>query len=315
MQFSVMNPKGPQAAPTGRNFRRLRRPLSDFAVIPRRPRRRHGAASAGPSGPGTRFRGVRVTRSAAAAFLLALAVSGRAQILNIEQERIRTDTTGWSGSARAAFDVSRNRESVVNLGAGAHLQFKTRSDLVLLLGDYGRVRAGGADFTNQGTVHFRYNRRLSERWTAEAFVQGQANRILGVRFRGLIGAGPRFRAVKSDRFRLYAAVLGMAESEEADPGGAVRRELRLSQYVSWTWAPSGSFRVVHTTYWQPRIDDPRDFRVSTQTDFIASVSSAVSLAVSAQAAADSRPPGGAVRDAYSVKNVLSVSLPAGRRGR
>jgi hypothetical protein len=85
--------------------------------------------------------------------------------------------------------------------------------------------------------------------------------------------------------------------------------------VSWTWAPSGAFRVVHTTYWQPRIDDPRDHRVSTQTDFIASVSSAISLAVSAQAAMDSRPPGGAVRDSYSVKNVLSVSLPAGRRGR
>ena len=257
----------------------------------------------------------RSRRAAIAALLLSFAAAGSAasQILNIEQERIQTDTTGWSGSARAAFDCSKNRESFFNVTGGVHLQFKTERDLFLLLGEYGLVRAGGADFTNQGIGHFRFNRRLSRRWTAEAFVQGQSNRILNVRFRGLAGAGPRFRAVKTERFRLYAAALGMFEYEESGPADAAAADIRVSQYLSWTWIPSDAFKVVHTTYWQPRLWDPADYRISSQTDFISRVTRTLSLAVSGQIATDSRPAAGAVRTVYSVRNILSFALPVRRR--
>jgi hypothetical protein len=230
------------------------------------------------------------------------------QILNIEQERIRTDTTGLSGNARVSFDLVQNQKQAFTFNGRAHLQFKTPRDLVLLLGDCSLIRAGGSDFSNTGFAHLRFNRRLSRPFTVEAFVQAQSNRILEVRFRGLAGAGLRARALKSERFRLYAAALPMFEYEELEQVPFHHRDLRLSTYASWTWKASDWISVVHTVYVQPLFRDPADFRVASQADLVMHLSDAFSLALVVAYQTDSRPPPGVVRAVYSYRNVVSFDF-------
>jgi hypothetical protein len=240
--------------------------------------------------------------------LILLPVLSSSQVLNVEQERIQTDTTGWSGNARIAFDLAKSQKEIFNLNGRAHVQFKTERRLILLLGDYGLIRAGGDEFMNSGFGHMRFNQKIEPWLAAEAFVQGQANKILGVRFRGLAGAGPRFRIVRRERFRLYAAVLGMAEYEQLLTAPLTRRTFRMSDYVSWTAQFGGALKIVNTTYWQPVVEDPADFRIASQTDFVLRLSRRFSYSLSHQYSYDSEPPRSIVSTAYSVRNVLSFDF-------
>jgi hypothetical protein len=139
-------------------------------------------------------------------------------------------------------------------------------------------------------------------------VQGQSNRILAVRFRGLAGAGLRFRVLKSGRFRLYAAAAAMAEHEILEPDGAGRTCLRLSSYASWTWRPGPAATVVHTTYLQPLASVLRDFRVSSQTDLKFRVGAGLSAGLSYTWAYDTRPPAGVVRGTQALRHLLSYDF-------
>jgi hypothetical protein len=241
-----------------------------------------------------------------AAFILSASVC--AQVLNIEQERIHTDTTGWSGNGRASVDLVQNQQQSLSVGARTHLQHKSLRTLALLVTDYSLIRAGGSDFTNAGIAHLRFNRKLSERITAEAFVQAQSNKVLRVRFRGLAGAGLRAAVVKAERFRLYAAALPMLEVEELEGASSSVLDGRLSAYGSWTWKAADPVTVVQTTYFQPLFRDAGDFRISSQTDFVFRVSGRFSIVFSMNVASDSRPPAGVARDVYSVRNSFSLDF-------
>ncbi|MBN1895578.1 DUF481 domain-containing protein [bacterium] len=241
-------------------------------------------------------------------FFSILAGASSGQVLNIEQERIRTDTTGWSGNARVSFDIIKNQKQVLNLSGRFHVQFKTQRTLSLFLADYGFLRADRSDFSNSGFVHFRFNRKFRPWFTAEAFTQAQSNKILAVRFRGLLGAGPRFRIVAVESFRLYLAALPMFEHEELETAGIIADQFRLSSYASWTWKLSDIVTLVQTTYFQPRIDDPADFRTASQTDFLMRISKRFSISLSFNNLHDTRPPEGVVRSVYSFKNVLLVDF-------
>jgi len=241
-------------------------------------------------------------------FFSMLAAACTGQVLNIEQERIRTDTTGWSGNARISFELVRNQKQVLNLNGRFHVQFKTLRTLSLFLADYGLLRADRSDFSNSGIGHIRFNYKIRPWLTAEAFAQVQSNKILGVRFRGLLGAGPRFRIVAMESFRLYAAALTMFEHEELETSGIISDHFRLSSYASWTWKLSEIVTLVQTTYFQPRVDEPADFRTASQADFMMRISRRFSISLSFNQLYDTRPPAGVVRSVYSIKNVISMDF-------
>ena len=112
------------------------------------------------------------------------------QVLNIEQQRIVTDTTGWSGTAGFSSSLTKNSSTLLSVNMKDHVQYKTDSALYLMFLDYGLTKSKESDFDNAGTLHFRYNYKIKPFLTFEAFTQGQFNKLLNVRFRWLTGAGP-----------------------------------------------------------------------------------------------------------------------------
>ncbi len=194
-----------------------------------------------------------------------------AQVINIEAERIKTDTTGWAGSAEADFSVYKNNYVVYNLGSDIHVQYKTKKSLFLLLNnisfvsvDYPNVE--DTPFENAGFQHFRYNYKITDRFVWEAFLQAQYNEPLGIDWRFLAGTGPRYKIIGSDKFRLYAAALYMYEKEKNPEFEDAVDVHRLSSYVSFTIAPNDKFNLVSTTYYQPALSDLSDYRISSTTN-------------------------------------------------
>jgi hypothetical protein len=188
------------------------------------------------------------------------------QIMNIEQERIKTDTTGWEGKAKLSFVYMKNDKELFSGGAYIHLQYKTKKSLFLLLTDYNVTKTSGEDFENAGVEHFRYNYKIKDWLTAEAFTQAQFNKLLKVKFRWLVGAGPRLKLVQTKPFRMYLGALYMFEYETLDDTNVYNKDHRLSSYLSFTLKLRDNLSIINTTYYQPKFSNFKDYRISSQTN-------------------------------------------------
>jgi hypothetical protein len=190
------------------------------------------------------------------------------QVVNIESKRMRSDTTGWSGSAEANFQLSKTTEEIFDVGGKLHFQYKGKNNLWLFLNEFRMIKGAGTEFVNSGFAHLRYNHKITKellRW--EAFVQFQYNKALEVGLRGLAGTGLRFKIYDSDKFRLYAGALYMFEYQESVDKSIIERNHRTSNYYSFT-IEIGKLEFSHTTYYQPNMKELEDYRISSQSDLL-----------------------------------------------
>lgn len=227
-----------------------------------------------------------------------------AQIMNIEQERIKTDTTGWEGSAKLSFEYMKNDKELFSGGADIHIQYKTPKSLFLLLTNYDITKSSGTDFENAGTAHFRYNYKIKDWLTTEAFTQAQFNKLLKVKFRWLLGAGPRVRLVKTKPFRMYVAALYMFEHEEIADTSIITNDHRLSSYVSFSLKIKDNLSLINTTYFQPRFNKFSDYRLSSQTDLKIGISKHFSFLLSYLYYLDTFPAVGVPKETHYFSNAL-----------
>ena len=189
-----------------------------------------------------------------------------AQIVNIENARFHSDTTGWMGNTGAALALYKNTTEVFVFNANAHVQYKTKKNLFLLLGSYGFVKAAGNDLIDNSFLHFRYNRKLNNivRW--EIFTQIQQNAITKIDYRFLAGTGPRFKLIDTKKIRLYAASLLMYEYEkETISPVMIHKDWRNSSYISVSFLPNAYIEMVTTSFYQPRINSSSDYRLLNQS--------------------------------------------------
>lgn len=231
-----------------------------------------------------------------------------AQVLNIERERIKTDTVGWSGTGTVTFDLIKNTKQLTKAGLGLHVQYKTERSLYLALSDYELIKTGADDFSNKGMQHLRYNYKLTNFITLEAFTQAQFNKVLQIDFRGLAGAGPRFKLLGVNQFRIYAGTAYMFEYEKPSGGLDPEYNHRLSSYLSFTFRISDNLTVINTSYYQPRFELLSDYRLSHNLDLLFKISRNLSYSLALEHLTDSHPIEGIPKQVYSLKNKLVIDF-------
>lgn len=187
----------------------------------------------------------------------------KAQVINIEGYRIKTDTTGWAGSGDVSAYLAKYDHAILSFLTNLQFQYKQGKSLWLFLTDVATVQADNEKFVNSGFQHFRYNYKITDRFVAEAFAQGQYNEPLAIDYRVLIGAGPRYKIVGTEKFRLYIASLYMHEIERNTGVENLLTTERLSSYVSFTLSPNDNYSFTNTTYLQPSFSNFADYRLST----------------------------------------------------
>lgn len=234
-----------------------------------------------------------------ASYILLSSITVHAQVINIEDKRIKTDTVGWSGSGELSFYANKNNDMLISLQTDLHLQYKSKKSLLLLLTDIATVQVNdNKSFVNSGFQHVRYNYKIRDRFVWEGFVQGQYNEPLAIDYRLLAGTGPRFKVYGTDTFRLYVASLYMYEIE-SNPGELdLQNNHRLSSYISFTVSPTDKFSLVSTTYYQPRIDDFTDRRISTTLDLKSYITDNLYMKINYNMLDDSAPAEGIVNTIY-----------------
>ncbi len=230
-----------------------------------------------------------------------------AQVINIESKRFLKDTNGFIGKADLNFNINQNTSQVISLGVNIHSQYVHNQHRVLAIGDLAFIKAGKQDFVNSGYQHFRYNYKLSQFLTWEAFVQAQYNRILLLDRRYLAGTGPRFKLVKQPNFRAYTAVLYMYEYQSQNNDSIESYNNRISSYLTLSLS-SKKVEFTSTTFYQPNLNNFDDFRIANDTAFEIIITGHFNFKVGFNLLYDTKQPIGIPDLTYTLKNGLSYKF-------
>jgi Protein of unknown function, DUF481 len=231
------------------------------------------------------------------------------QVINIENARMQTDTTGWKGEATGSFTLASNRTRFWAAETDAHVQYKTRKDLWLALANYGLLKSSGEKFTDHALVHLRYNRKLNLLWRWELFTQLQYNTVSSIKTRFLTGTGPRVKIAGKKLIKLYVATALMYEHElEAGVLKRIHQDARNSTYCSFTFTPANNIELSSTTYYQPLLKQISDYRILTQARLRVIAGKKLSIQMRWQYLFDRFPAGNAPKENFQFGTGLGVNF-------
>jgi hypothetical protein len=226
--------------------------------------------------------------------------NSKAQIVNVESARIQSDTTGWLGSVAASLSLTKNTQQVFAAEAGAHLQYKTKKSLYLILANYGFLKSADSKLIDNAFLHFRYNYKINRTIRWEAFTQVQNNLVTKIKSRFLIGTGPRFKIISTKVFRFYAASLLMFEAEKETGVDKLQENLRQSTYASFSIYPSNRIEIISTTFYQPKWGQFSDYRILNQSSLKVKASKKLTLTTNYNYLLDSHPAAGIPETNYNL---------------
>lgn len=241
-------------------------------------------------------------------------VAVRAQVVNIENRRMHTDSVRTAGSLSLGLSFTENngKQLFVTRNALA-LQSKSKSlrDIWLVLANLDLSKADGAAFSNSAFLHLRYNRKMSRLLRWEAFTQAQYNRVLGIGSRWLAGTGPRLKMFSTEKSALYWGNLYMFEYETTTASSPViSRQHRLSAYLSATFDlnPALPGELITTTYFQPRLDRLADYRLSHETSLELNITKKLRATTRLYYFFDAAPPAGIAGRALALEQGFRVGF-------
>lgn len=232
--------------------------------------------------------------------------------VNVEALRSNGTEDGVAGSLGLTTAYTSGNILFADFGASATLEWKKNKDSVFFVMNH-RFAAKltqsdrlaepdvglwdeEAHFSNNRLIHLRYNRELSAKLWWELYSQYEYNEFLLLDRRLLVGTGPRFELVNTDRFGVWLGTSAMVEEESLNPDGvhsseAVSRyNVRSSTYASITIRPSESVAWVSTGYAQPRIDDFNDHRLVAESGLTFAIGKGISGTMNVRVRHDSEPP-------------------------
>lgn len=202
--------------------------------------------------------------------LLFITSFTNAQVINVETLRKSTDSTHWTGSVSLDISLIKNTNDIFRIANKAHVQYNDSMNLWLFVNDINLQKIEGNSLVNRGTQHLRYNRRITNLVKWEAFTQVQYDAISDINLRALIGTGPRFKLSENDNYKFYLGTLVMYEHEKASDVvvNRLQEDIRGSAYLSFSLYPTETLSIISTSYYQPRVDKFKDYRLSSNTSVL-----------------------------------------------
>ncbi len=233
-----------------------------------------------------------------------------AQVVNIERQRISTDTTGWFGSANLNFAASKTTVEILSLFAGGLVEYKSKSnkDLWLFISEFSLITGENQDFSNAGFGHLRYNRKLNDVFRWEAFAQIQYNGLTKIDVRNLYGTGIRIKLTSYEQAKFYLGIAYMYEYEKNIEPIDFHYDDRMNTYFSFTLLPEEDVTFQSTTYMQPRLDLWSDYRLTNETTLHLGITRKLNLNVSFKYNYDVFPPEGVPNSTYYFINGLALEF-------
>jgi hypothetical protein len=244
---------------------------------------------------------------------LAIHFISFSQLINIESQRMQTDSIRFAGNGNLVGNYQKNNGAeFYQISSSVSYQIKSKSlkDTYLLLGSYEWAKFGKSNITNKGFGHLRYNRKMKSWLKFEVYSQYQANEILGLRSRFLNGTGFRFKIINSKLIKSYLGTSCFYELEHTvSPENKLNKGIRASIYGVFSIKfPKDKGELNWISYYQPILSNVKDYRISSQFNLIFNLNKKWAFTSGLNLLYDTNPPEGILRDAFNFQNGIRFSL-------
>lgn len=226
--------------------------------------------------------------------------------VNVEARRAGVEKPGAFGDLQINGSLQYGNTNLINLGASGLAGF--RHNRYTILG-FGNVSFTSEDLfdkkekrsiQNSEMFHLR-NDILINRWFHwEIFTQAEADQNTAVKFRYLLGTGPRAFLYKDDSFTFLMGTSYMPEYENLGsnvvspyPSGQINKKTwvhRWNNYASFRVAIKDQFTIQSSVYVQPRFDRFKDVKVFNDTVLTIAINEMLDFNVSFGVSYDQEPP-------------------------
>ncbi len=242
--------------------------------------------------------------------LFLFAARANAQV-NIEPLRAKLPDQGVAGAIDARLDGRHG--NVDGVTAGGSLLLGARSEphsgFFAASGDYAEF--SGEVKSARYFAHLRYAFTFLPWLWGEAFGQLEHDRFEKLTQRRLIGAGPRFRLVKTDTFSAFYSTAYMLEHEQLDlppsaPDDRTTLAHRWSNTLAALFKPDDRITLSQALLFQPRFDAFGDYRILNVTSAEFAITKLLTASIVINVRYDSEPPTTVEGTDYEVVNELGV---------
>lgn len=258
------------------------------------------------------------------AILLILSISGEytiAQIMNIERRRQVFDTIGWFGSTEWQLIAEQNSKRYLTFRTLNSIERQTKKRNFLVLSELRFVSGEGETFANTGFIHLRYTYKIDEipidsirvlktnkflRW--ETYLQQQYNALLGVRFRNIIGSGPRFKIVQKPAVSFFSGISPLMYEYEIETNGVKHSDLRINIYAALNYRIENNLTLVTAVYYQALWFKAYDHRFSWEANVFTKLTRKFDLTVSFNYLYDTAPPEDIRKNVYTILNGIRYNF-------
>jgi hypothetical protein len=242
------------------------------------------------------------------------ATPARAQIVNVQSALSHEAPEGLSGSVDAAVDwrTGNTRLLVLSAAPVARLRFGQNLFDLLLRGELGV--ASGDRIIAKTFEHLRFRRAFTERITGEVVVQHEYDEFRRLQLRALAGAGPKILLILTTGFDLSWGIAYMLEHERLKDDGQIDAGQettvhRISTYFRAHGAIADRLDLSQTLYAQPRIDEPGDLRILSETQLTVKATEKVAFKTAFSLAYDSEPPATIAGLDTVLRSSISIAFP------
>lgn len=258
------------------------------------------------------------------ALLLFIAIPAWSQILNVEKNRMRRDTTHyWIGEVNFNLLLHNRTATTENpvrftgIGSGADVAYVNRLHRYMLMNQLNYTAVTGNAFVSTGYSHFRTNFYWRNTISYEVFTQYQYDLGRGLKNRFISGGSLRYTFVEEEKIRLAFGVGAMYEYERWEVPRTDTEQfvttnfIKSTNYLSARWQVNEFVGFNSIVYFQTGYDkNISGFRnrFSTDNNLNVKLSSKLSFFAVFNAQYDSRPVVPIVNFVYSLNNGLKMAF-------
>ena len=233
-----------------------------------------------------------VTVLLAAALLAAPAAA--AQIVNV-QPLMSGSGEGFNGEAHGSLTWKTGNVELLLAKANLLLSYQFGIHKIISSSQGELGIKSDESFLERVFSHLRHQASFGWGLTWETFGQIATDRFKRLALRGLAGTGIRYDIVEGPAVGFAVAAAYMFEREQlgtsdfADSGIAENNHV-LSTYITGKFILAPMVTLIHTTYFQPKLTDPADFKISSETDLGFRLNDYLSISVGFDLGYVSNPP-------------------------
>jgi len=241
--------------------------------------------------------------------ILFIGANGYSQFVNSESVRSKKDSTGFAGTIGLDVSITKNTSTIFALGNSIYIQYNNKRHLVFFINNLNIKRVNDEDIINRGTQHLRYNYKINNTITWEAFIQAHYNSISKIDKRQLLGTGPRFNIFDENKFEFHIGTLFMYEYEKIEEEQYVyNKDFRFSGYTTLRWFPVKNTTITSTTYYQPKLNEFSDYRIYSHNSILFKVIKGLSIGITYIATFDTHPAIDIPKYQYKLLNGLTYTF-------